>query len=384
MNDLKTRARQSLNAIHAAQLYRHLRTLQSSNGVRLQIADRAYIQFASNDYLGLSHHPKVKAAAIEATRRFGAGSSASRLVSGTLLPHEKLESRLAHFKGSEAALAFSSGYQTAMGVLTSLLSERDVVFSDRLNHACLIDGMRLSRANIKIFEHNDMGHLEKLLRETSRTSIRLIVTESVFSMDGDFAPLQKIVELKQRYDAWIMLDEAHATGLFGERRNGRAAEAGLDDQIDIAMGTLGKALGAAGGFVCGSFELCQFLINRARTFIFSTAPPPAVVAAASEAITIIASPEGKRLTECLRLRIAQLRSRLNLPGPDSSPIIPFHIGSEKRAIEIAAQLAQRHLLVPAIRYPSVPKNHAQLRITLSAQHRPEQIDCLAKALEEIV
>ena len=319
MNSFQNHLSHVLETIHEQHLFRKLRKIQGPQTVALKLSGQSLIGFASNDYLGLSNHPFVKDAAKRAIDDYGAGAGASRLVTGSLPPHEQLEEKLASFKGTEAAIAFTSGYQTAIGVLSSLLNENDTVFSDRLNHACLIDGLRLSKARVEIFEHNDVDHLKLLLQKaTDRLphskkdqGNRVIVTESVFSMDGDQAPLAAIAQLKQEFGAWLMVDEAHATGLYGANRLGLAEQAGISDQIDIHMGTLGKALGSSGGFICGSLALREFLINRARSFIFSTAAVPAAAAAASAAIDILKGEEGVARVRSLWERVRQLQNGLN-------------------------------------------------------------------------
>lgn len=386
MSTLETFAHEQLKEIRSRKLYRELRTVQSATGVELRSENSPLISFASNDYLGLANHPKVKAAAQQAIDQFGVGAGASRLITGTQFPHQRLEEQLADFKGTEAALAFNTGYQTAIGTITSILKRGDVVFSDELNHACLIDGIRLSRAEVKIFKHNDLDHLESLLKESANNANhhnRLIVTESVFSMDGDLAPLPQLVELKQRFETWLMIDEAHATGLFGQKRSGRAEESGLTEEIDIHMGTLGKALGSAGGYICGSRSLRDLLINRARSFIFSTAPTPATAAAARAAIEVVQSSEGEERSTTLRQRIDELTAALPHRSPSVSPIIPYLVGDAAKSVEVSLALKDQGLLVPAIRYPTVPLGTARLRIALSAQHTSAHIQHLAHALNRL-
>ena len=380
-----------LETIRGQNLLRRLRSIQGPQTVQLQCNRRPMLSFASNDYLGLANHSALKQAAKDALDHYGAGSGASRLITGSLPPHRELEKQLAAFKETEAALAFGSGYQTAVGVIACLLAENDVLISDRLNHACIIDGARLSKAQIQIFEHNDLDHLESLLKAAAEVRTRrsqpvkniLIVTESVFSMEGDQAPLPEIAALKNHYEAWLMIDEAHATGIFGARRQGLAEQTQTREAVDVHMGTLGKAVGAAGGFICGSQALVDFLLNQARTFVFSTAPPPAAAAAAIAGIQIIRSPLGRERNTCLWQRVRQLRSGLRLPEPALSPIVPYRLGTESRSLQASAQLEKEGLLVPAIRYPSVPKNQARLRITLSAQHSENQVARLLDALQRI-
>jgi 8-amino-7-oxononanoate synthase len=285
-----------LAALRQQNLHRELRRVDSPPGTRIQIGGRTLLNFSSNDYLGLANDPILKEAAIKAVEKFGAGSGASRLICGSLAPHHELEEALANFKGAEAALSFSTGYATAIGTICALLGKDDVIVLDKLVHACIVDAARLSGAKIRVFAHNDLDGLEKILKwakgqhcrpqnpNSSNSFLRkrtLIVTESIFSMDGDAAPLREIVALKEKYGAWLMVDEAHATGLYGKNRRGLAEESGVSGQIEVQMGTLGKAVGASGGYICGSRPLIDFLVNRARSFIFSTAPVPAAAAAAT-------------------------------------------------------------------------------------------------------
>ena len=364
---------QRLEIIRSQGLYRQLREVESAQGVRIRVEGQELLNFSSNDYLGLANHPLVKEAAEKALRDFGAGSGASRLVCGSLAPHHELERALADFKGTEAALVFSSGYACALGTITALLGKGDVIAIDKLAHASIIDAARLSGATLRVFAHNDPNDLEDILKWATKKSARgLVVTESVFSMDGDLAPLREIVELKDKYGAWLMLDEAHATGLFGQNRRGLAEAFELADRIEIQMGTLGKALGSSGGYIVGSKSLIEFLINRARSFIFSTAPPPSVSTAATAAIRIIQSDEGERLRSHLWARVDQLKNGL-IGGPFKSqvvqsPIIPLIVGDETRAVDLAAELRSRGFFIPAIRYPAVARSQARLRLTVSSAH----------------
>jgi 8-amino-7-oxononanoate synthase len=378
-------------------LRRQLRPVDSPQGTHLTVQGRPFLNFSSNDYLGLANEPAIKEAAKNALEKFGAGSGASRLICGSLAPHHELEENLARFKGVEAALAFSSGYATAAGVIGALLDSQDVIIVDKLVHACVVDAARLCRAKLRVFAHNDLNDLEKILRwadtrdaEAAAAARRprvLIVTESVFSMDGDQAPLRGLVDLKDRFGAWLMVDEAHATGLFGRQRRGLAEECGVAHRIEVQMGTLGKALGSAGGYVCGSRALIDYLINTARSFIFSTAPVPAAAAAATAAIRFVESAEGEQRRNRLWENIELFRKsefwRSDLPGarpPPSGPIAPIIIGPEARAVEIADGLRDRGIFIPAIRYPTVPRGEARLRLTLCATHAGEDITRLSRAL----
>jgi 8-amino-7-oxononanoate synthase len=388
-----------LAALRQQGLRRALRRVDSPQSPRLEIGGRALLNFSSNDYLGLANDPLLKQAAIRAIERFGAGAGAARLVSGSLAPHHELEAALAHFKGTAAALSFSSGYATAIGTLTALLGRDDVVIIDKLVHASIVDAARLSGAKLRVFGHNDLEALERILKwrangphparlapRTSHLTPRtLIVTESVFSMDGDQAPLREIVALKERYGAWLMLDEAHAVGLYGKKRRGLAEQLGVADRIEIQMGTLGKALGAAGGYVCGSRALIDFLVNRARSFIFSTAPVPAAAAAATAGIQFVQSRAGEERRQKLWARVNDLNLELETRNPElRSAIIPIVIGNESKAVKAAAALQAKGIFVPAIRHPSVARGAARLRVTVTAAHSANEVSKLARALRQII
>jgi len=304
------------------------------------------------------------------------------LICGTTAEHADLEEELAAVKGTEAALVFSSGVAAATGTIPALVRRGDVVILDKLAHACLIDGARASGAKMRVFPHNDLEKLESHLKwalETHPSGKILIVTESVFSMDGDLAPLKEIVELKEKHGALLFLDEAHAVGVRGASTQGLAGELGLGDRIEIQMGTLGKALGVSGGYIAGSRTLVDFLINKARSFVFSTAPSPAVAAACRAALRIVHSQEGDALRARLRENLRCLSAGLNM-GELPSAIVPLIRGSEESALAEAGRLLESGFFVPAIRYPTVPRNTARLRITVSAAHSAKQIQALCKAL----
>jgi 8-amino-7-oxononanoate synthase len=376
-----------LSETREAGLYRQLRRVDSPQSPKLQIEGQPLLNFSSNDYLGLANEPALREAAIDAVRRFGAGAAASRLVCGSLSPHHELEEALAEFKNTQAALAFSSGYAAALGAICALLGKKDLIVLDKLVHASIVDAARLCGARLRVFAHNDLNELEDILKwagsQTRSADLRaLIVTESVFSMDGDRAPLREIVELKNRHSVWLMVDEAHATGLFGRNRRGLAEELGVSDGIEIQMGTLGKALGAAGGFICGSRALIDFLINRARSFIFSTAPTPATAAAATAGVRFVQSRNGGQRREVLWQRVAQLAYALDPAQPVfPSPIIPLLVGDELEAVKMAAALREKGVFIPAIRYPTVKRGAARLRLTLSAAHTTADLDQLVAALK---
>jgi 8-amino-7-oxononanoate synthase len=372
----------ALAGLEQQQLSRRLRVIDSMQGTRITISGRELSNFSSNDYLGLAAHPALAEAMSRAASRWGGGSTASRLICGTTAEHAALEEELAAVKGTEAALVFSSGVAAATGTIPALVRRGDVVILDKLAHACLIDGARASGAKMRVFPHNDLEKLESHLKwalETHPSGKILIVTESVFSMDGDLAPLKEIVELKEKHGALLFLDEAHAVGVRGAGAQGLAGELGLGDRIEIQMGTLGKALGVSGGYIAGSRTLVDFLINKARSFVFSTAPSPAVAAACRAALRIVHSQEGDALRARLRENLRCLSAGLNM-GELPSAIVPLIRGSEESALAEAGRLLESGFFVPAIRYPTVPRNTARLRITVSAAHSAKQIQALCKAL----
>ena len=377
-----------LRELRGQQLFRELRSVSTAQQPRVVVNGQEFINFSSNDYLGLANHPALKEAAAEAAGRFGAGSGASRLISGSLEVHHELEEALAEFKRTEAALLFSTGYAAAVGTITALVGREDFIVIDKLVHASIVDAARLSGARLRVFRHNDAGDLRRILswcREQSAVSPGqiLVVTESVFSMDGDFAPLRELVKLKEEFGAWLMVDEAHATGLFGESRTGRIEEEGVAGKVEIQMGTLGKALGSSGGFIAGSRTLVDYLINRARSFIFSTAPAPAASAAAMAGLKVVRGEEGAERVGILRERITELKSLVSALGnaPEHSPILPLLIGDERAALAVGKKLLERGFLIPAIRYPTVGRGKARLRITCSASHTAEDVRRLAEALK---
>jgi 8-amino-7-oxononanoate synthase len=393
MNEFEQELTQRLAALREQGLYRQLRRINSPQLPHSQVDGRTLLNFSSNDYLGLANDPLLKEAAIKGVERYGSGSGASRLVCGSLAPHHELEHALASFKGAAAALVFSSGYATAIGVIGAVLDAHDVIVMDKLVHACIVDAARLSGAELRVFAHNDLDSLRRILRWADRRNAglsgkrrprTLIVTESVFSMDGDFAPLREVIELKEKHGAWLMVDEAHATGLYGEKRRGLAEEFGVTGQIEIQMGTLGKALGAAGGYICGSRTLIDYLINRARSFIFSTAPVPAAASAATAAIQFVQSDEGAARRSQLWARVDQVKNGLIAAGfvlpPVRSAIIPLVIGDETRAVETAATLREQGIFIPAIRYPTVARGQARLRLTVSAAHAAADVGQLVTVL----
>ena len=396
-----------LAVLREQNLFRELRRVDSAQSPRLEIGGKTFLNFSSNDYLGLANHPALKEAAIKAIGKFGAGAGASRLVCGSLAPFHEMEEILAAFKKTEAALTFSTGYAAALGTITALIGKNDIIIVDKLVHACIVDAAKLSGAKLRVFDHNDLNDLEAKLKwadefskaeSGKRKAEILVVTESIFSMGGDAAPLREIVALKEKYGAWLMVDEAHATGLIGENGRGLANELGVSGQIEIQMGTLGKAFGASGGYICGSRALVDFLVNRARSFIFSTAPVPAAAAAAIAGIQLSQSLEGdaRRKTLWRHVRVVgddvrslksscveSQRLLTSSPTNNGSAIIPLIIGDETRAVATATKLRKQNIFVPAIRYPTVARGAARLRITLTAAHSAADVAELTRGLGDL-
>jgi 8-amino-7-oxononanoate synthase len=381
-----------LAALRRQGLYRELRRVDSAQGPRLETGGKTFLNFSANDYLGLANHPALKEAAVKAVEKFGAGAGASRLICGSLAPFHELEESLAAFKKTEAVLTFSTGYAAALGAITALVGKDDIIILDKLVHACIVDAAKLSGAKLRVCAHNNLNDLEDKLKWAAADSRHsslvtrhiLVVTESIFSMDGDAAPLREIVALKEKYGAWLMVDEAHATGIVGENGRGLADKLGVGKKIEIQMGTLGKALGASGGFICGSRALIDFLVNRARSFIFSTAPVPATAAAATAAIQFVQSSEGEARRIILSERINELNSKLKIKNSKlQGAIVPILIGDESKTVEAAAKLREQNIFVPAIRYPTVARGAARLRITLTASHSADEVSALVRALKQI-
>lgn len=377
-----------LDELASRHLRRFRRTIGSVQGPEVELDGRRVLCLCSNNYLGLAGDARLIEASIAALRESGAGSGASPLISGHIAPHAALEREIADWLGCEAALLFGSGYHANIGVLAALLRAGDEVLSDELNHASLIDGCRLSRAEIRIFRHRDVDDLARQLARPSRARRRLIVSDSVFSMDGDLAAVREMAELAERHGAWLMLDEAHAVGVFGDDGAGLAAALGAGARVTVRMGTLGKALGGYGAFVAGSRELIDVLVNRARAYVYSTALPPAVVGAARAAVAIARSEPERRAALWRNAR--RLHERLAGAGiamqPLESPIVPLMVGDAAHALRVAERALENGVLAPAIRPPTVPPGTARLRLTPLATHTEEQIDraadVLIRAVEE--
>ncbi len=364
-------------------LYRRLRLVGGPQGARVLLDGRPVLLLCSNNYLGLADHPKVRRAAAEAAMRWGAGAGASRLISGNMEPHRRLEQRLAAFKGYEEALLFGSGYLANTGAIAALAGRGEVVFSDALNHASIVDGCRLSRAETFVYRHGDVEHLSWGL-ERAGGRCALIVTDGVFSMDGDVAPLEALARLARRHGCRLMVDEAHATGALGPGGRGAAAAAGLGGEVDLVVGTLGKALGSYGAYVCAGRELREYLVNTARPFVFSTAPPPPVLAAALAALDLLeAAPQ---LVEQLQANAATLRGALaaeGLPvGAGECQIVPVEIGDAERTMALSERLLERGVFAQGIRPPTVPEGSSRLRFAVMATHRPNELERAARLAGE--
>ena len=363
-------------------LLRKLAVRQGRQSTQIHLNGRELVNFGSNDYLNLAADPRLIRAAIEAVSQEGFGSGASPLISGYGRTHQLLEERLARFEGTEAALVFSSGFAANSGTIAALVSSGHVVFTDRKNHASLLDGCRLSRADVKVYPHGDLERLDDLLGRHTDRQRRLIVTDSLFSMDGDLAPLTELADLAQRHHAMLMIDEAHATGVFGENGRGVAEHFDVEDRVDVRVGTLSKALGAVGGYVAGSRSLIDWLTNRARPYVFSTAGPAAASAAALAALDVVRDEPHRR--QELLARAAQFRKTLSDRGfnigESASQIIPVTVGDSRRAVELSAKLATAGLFVPAIRPPTVPEGEACLRVSLTYGHTEEIIEALLDRL----
>lgn len=367
-------------------LLRTLKRVDSDQGPRVKIDGKEVILLSSNNYLGLANHPRVKRAAINAIEKYGLGSGASRLISGNMSLHEELEERIAKFKGTEKSLLFNSGYTANTGVIPALVGKGDFIYSDELNHASIIDGSRLSKAEIKIYPHKDIERLEDLLKRDRGKGKRLIITDTVFSMDGDIAPLKELYELSERYSALLMVDEAHATGVLGKKGRGGVEHFGLEDKNIIQMGTLSKALGSFGAYIAGSKSLIVYLKNKARSFIYTTSLPPAIAAASIEAINIIEEDSSliKRLWDNRRIFIEGFHS-IGLDTMSSeTPIIPIFIGDTYKALKVADLLFKEGIYAPAIRPPTVPEGSSRIRTTVMATHTDEDIEKALRAFGRVI
>ena len=375
-----------LDALRAEGLYRSMRVIKGAQGSRVELDGRQVILLCSNNYLGLADHPALKRAAVEGVA-LGVGSGASRLVSGTMELHERLESRIASFKGTEKALLFNSGYSANTGIISALVGRGDAIFSDRLNHASIVDGAQLSRAGFYRYPHRDTAALERMLQEKGGKGRRLIVTDGVFSMDGDIAPLEKLVHLAREYGALLMVDDAHGSGVLGASGRGSGELCGVMDGIDIHMGTLGKGLGSFGAYAAASATICDYLVNKARSFIFSTSLPPAVLAASIAALDLVDSPEGGELREKLSGNVAFFKERLQAAGfqtmGSETQIVPIFVGPAEATMEFSRRLLEQGVFVQGIRPPTVPAGSCRLRCTIMATHELSDLEFAAETISRV-
>jgi 8-amino-7-oxononanoate synthase len=357
-------------------MFRQPLVIESREGSRITVNGRILLLMCSNDYLGLSCHPALRDAARAAMDRYGFGAGASRLISGTSAIHAGLEDRIASFKNTEAAVVYNSGYAANTGIISAIAKPGDIIMSDSLNHASIIDGCRLSRAKVAVYRHKDMNHLEDLLRKTSSGGRRLIITDGVFSMDGDIAPLPELVTLSEKYDAVLMVDDAHAVGVLGEKGRGTVEHFGLEGRVPIQMGTLGKALGSFGAYAAGSRNLINFLINRSRSFMYSTALPPPICAASLAAIDIVEREHSLRRTLWKnRERLVSGLVRLGIScGCSESAIIPLVLGDNEKVLAVQNLLFECGIFASAIRPPTVAEGSARVRVTVMATHFDSDID----------
>ncbi len=374
-----------LDKLAREHLLRDITVLDSPTRPLMSLNGRNILQFASNDYLGLANHPQLKQAALKAIEQFGVGAGASRLISGTLTPHHSLELAIAQFTNTEAALTFSSGYATNLGVIPLLAKTDGLILADRLCHASLIDACRLSRATLRVFHHNDVEHLHSLLTKRPTNRPTLLITEGVFSMDGDLASLPELARLAEEFEAFLLVDDAHGTGVMGHTGRGSIEYWGAEAANILHMGTLGKALGTSGGFMTGTKDFIAYLINTSRSFIFSTAPPPAMAAAAQAAIHLIQQePERRdRLWQNREHMYRGLKAMGCHMTKSQSPILPIIVNDPKLAVEMSLGLQKKGIYIPAIRPPTVPKGTSRLRVTVSAEHSIDQIDAALSAIQQV-
>ena len=371
-----------LEAKEQEQNKRTIKTYEPLDAVRVKRNDIEYIMMASNNYLGLTHEPRVQQAAMQAIQRYGTGSGGARLTSGSFPLFKELEIAIANFKGTEQSLVFNTGYMANVGTITALMNKHSVIISDELNHASIIDGCRLSGAHIERYKHKDVEHAEYILKNY-KSAYKMIITDGVFSMDGDIAPLDRLYALSKEYDALLMVDDAHATGVIGNGR-GTAHHFGLTD-VDVQLGTLNKALGSVGGYVAGRKELIEYLINYSRSFIFSTALSPADIGAALEALRIVR--DEPSVVDTLRDNTVYMAHKLQAMGidcDDETPIFPIVVGENDRALTLARELEERGIIITAIRPPTVPVGESRLRMTVTAAHSKEQLDYVAQTLHELL
>jgi len=377
-----------LNELRAKGVAPRLRVLDGENKPVCMIDGKEVINLASNNYLGLTTHKALRKAAIDAVKRYGAGAGAVRTIAGTMKLHMELEEQIAKFKNVEACVVFQSGFTANAGTVSAVLGKDDLIISDELNHASIIDGARLSKATIKVFKHKDVKDCERILQEhASFSGHKLIITDGVFSMDGDIAPLPDLCGLAEKYNCIMMVDDAHSSGVLGRGGRGTIDHFGVHGRVHIQVGTLSKAIGAMGGYVCGSRDLIDFLYWRARPFLFSTSHPPATAAACQAAFTLLDSPEGEKLVKKLWSNTKLFKRELKKRGfqfkVSETPIIPIHVGDAAKAFEFSKKLFEAGVYAPAVGYPTVAEGKARLRAIVSAMHKREQLLRAADILAEV-
>ncbi len=374
-----------LRKIKESGLYRELNIVEGAQGTHLKIKGKTCLSFCSNNYLGLANNPLVIKAVEDAVAKYGWGAGASRLVSGNMRMHEALEGEISRFKEKEASIVFPTGYMANIGTISSLVSKGDLIICDKLNHASIIDGCRLSGAEFRVYPHCEMEKLENILKKSTKYSRKLIVTDTVFSMDGDIAPLPDIVRIAHKYKAMVMVDEAHGTGVFGKKGRGVVEHFKLSKKVDIVMGTLSKAVGSLGGYVSGDTDLINYLRNKARPFMYTTALPPAVCAASIAGIKLIR--KDPSLRESLWRNVRFLKEKLESLSlkviPSESPIIPILIGDAKKAVDVSKFLYKKGILIPAIRPPTVPARSSRLRMTVMSTHTKKDLERLLEVLSDV-
>src|ERR1700676_1924862 len=377
-----------LSELRAKGVAPRLRVLEGEQQAVCTFDGKEVINLASNNYLGLTTHKALRKAEIEAVRRYGGGAGAVRTITGTMKIHMELEEQIARFKNVEACVVFQSGFTANAGTVSAVLGKEDLIVSDELNHASIIDGARLSKATIKVFKHKDVQDCERILEETANWNGRkLIITDGVFSMDGDVAPLPELCTLAEKYNCIMMIDDAHSSGVLGRGGRGTVDHLNCHGRVHIQVGTLSKAVGAMGGYVCGSRDLIDFLYLRARPFLFSTSHPPATVAACQAAFSLLDSPEGERLVKKLWANTKMFKRELKKRGfqfkVSETPIIPIHVGDAAKAFEFSKKLFEAGVYAPAVGYPVVAEGKARLRAMVSATHKREQLLRAADLLAEV-
>jgi glycine C-acetyltransferase len=380
--------REALEDLKAKNQYFHLRVLEGEQKPVATFDGKEVINLSSNNYLGLTTHPKLRRAAIDATRKYGVGSGAVRTITGTMKIHMELEEQIARFKKVEACVVFQSGFTANAGTVSAILGKEDLIISDELNHASIIDGCRLSRATIKVFKHKDVADCERVLKETETwPGKKLLITDGVFSMEGDIADLPALCDLAERFNCIMMVDDAHASGVLGSRGRGTIDHCGVHGRVDIQVGTLSKAIGAIGGYVCGSKDLIDFLYHRARPFLFSTSHPPSVTATCQAAFELLDSEAGGKLVKKLWANTKFFKSKLKKlgfeTGESETPITPILVGDAGKAFEFSRELFSEGVLAMAIGFPTVPEGKARLRTIVTATHKRADLDRAAEIIGRV-